>query len=303
MKDWLEIQTAYHVAKLGTVSAAAEYLGVHRATVIRHINTLEARLGAKIFRRHSKGYSKTELGEEFLSVAERIDDEVARFVGRTKIEKTRITGDLTIATSPPTYPPTIVAATRTFRKKHSDVAIHYSICDTPPKLEWGEAHIYFHFGPKLETPEYVVRPFLTYHGGLYAHRSYIEQHGKPNGVDHFAKHIFALLTPEVYSPPNDWLRKHTSEENVILTSNDRLTVFRAVTDGLAIGCLPAHVAAQHTDVFAVIAPLPDCESICWAVTHMDMHRSTKVQSFFQCLREVGIMGLTDEQIKEPLYAV
>jgi DNA-binding transcriptional LysR family regulator len=49
MDMWNEIKTAYQVAKLGTVTAAAESLGVHRATVIRHIDSLEAELGKSCF--------------------------------------------------------------------------------------------------------------------------------------------------------------------------------------------------------------------------------------------------------------
>ena len=44
MDNWDEIRTAYHVARVGTVSGAAERLGVHHATVIRHIDALEERL-------------------------------------------------------------------------------------------------------------------------------------------------------------------------------------------------------------------------------------------------------------------
>ena len=303
MRDWLEIRTAYYVAKLGTVSAAAKHLGVHRATVIRHIDSLESLLGGKVFRRHARGYSKTELGSELLAAAQRIEEEIEYFVGRTKIAATKITGDLIIATSPPTYPPTIISTTRAFRKLHSDIAIKYDIREEPPRLELGEAHIYFHFGPKLEKQDYVVRPFLTYHGGLYAHRRYIEQLGKPESVEQFAQHNFALVTPEVYSPPNDWLRARAPAENVILTSNDRLTVFRAVTDGLAIGCLPAHLAGQNPEVSQVIAPLPDCESVCWVATHVDVHRSPKVQAFLQCLKETGMMGSSEDKISEALYDV
>ena len=60
MDSWNEIKTAYQVARLGTVSAAAESLGVHRATVIRHIDALEAELGRKLFQRHIRGYTPTE---------------------------------------------------------------------------------------------------------------------------------------------------------------------------------------------------------------------------------------------------
>ena len=62
MENWDEIRTAFQVARLGTVSGAAEVLGVHHATVIRHIDALEQRLGVKLFQRHARGYTATEAG-------------------------------------------------------------------------------------------------------------------------------------------------------------------------------------------------------------------------------------------------
>ncbi len=51
-----------------TVSGAAEVLGVHHATVIRHIDALEQRLGVKLFQRHARGYTATEAGQDLLQV-------------------------------------------------------------------------------------------------------------------------------------------------------------------------------------------------------------------------------------------
>ncbi|MEM9137560.1 MAG: LysR family transcriptional regulator, partial [Cyanobacteria bacterium P01_F01_bin.42] len=75
MNNWNEIRTAYQVARLGTVSAAAEILGVHRSTVIRHIDTLEAIFDAKIFLRHAKGYTPTDLGFDLMRVARATEDQ------------------------------------------------------------------------------------------------------------------------------------------------------------------------------------------------------------------------------------
>ena len=47
MDNWDEIKTAYQVARMGTVSGAADVLGVHHATVIRHIDALEGRAGGE----------------------------------------------------------------------------------------------------------------------------------------------------------------------------------------------------------------------------------------------------------------
>jgi len=79
---WDEIRTAFHVARLGTVSGAADALGVHHATVIRHIDALETELGVKLFQRHARGYASTEAGQDLLQVATATDDQFTQLVGR-----------------------------------------------------------------------------------------------------------------------------------------------------------------------------------------------------------------------------
>ena len=67
MENWDELRTAYEVARHGTVSGAAAALGVHHATVIRHVDALEARLGVKLFQRHPEDDPEQHCpGEEFL---------------------------------------------------------------------------------------------------------------------------------------------------------------------------------------------------------------------------------------------
>ena len=72
MDNWDEIRTAFQVARRGTVSGAAEELGVHHATVIRHIDALEGRLGVKLFQRHARGYTPTEAGHVFYDEAKAV---------------------------------------------------------------------------------------------------------------------------------------------------------------------------------------------------------------------------------------
>jgi len=78
MENWDEIRTAFQVARLGTVSGAAEVLGVHHATVIRHIDALEKRLGAKLFQRHARGYTPTEAGRDLLLVAQTTEEQIGQ---------------------------------------------------------------------------------------------------------------------------------------------------------------------------------------------------------------------------------
>ena len=115
MDNWDEIRTAYQVARLGTVSGAAEVLGVHHATVIRHIDALENSLGAKLFQRHARGYTATEAGQDLLSVAGVASDQFTQLAGRIKGRGDEVTGDLivtSLGSLSPLLVPTIAALMR-----------------------------------------------------------------------------------------------------------------------------------------------------------------------------------------------
>ena len=82
------------MARLGTVSAAANMLGFHRATVNRHIDVLEEEIGACIFIRHARGYALTELGEDVLRVARKTEELIDDLAGRIKGGKAAVEGEL-----------------------------------------------------------------------------------------------------------------------------------------------------------------------------------------------------------------
>ena len=98
MENWDEIRTAYQVAHLGTVSAAAEVLGVHHATVIRHVDALERRLGTKLFQRHARGYTPTEAGRDLLSVARTTEEQFAQLASRIRGLGETVQGGFTVTT-------------------------------------------------------------------------------------------------------------------------------------------------------------------------------------------------------------
>jgi len=112
MDNWDEIRTAFQVARRGTVSGAADELGVHHATVIRHIDALEQRLGVKLFQRHARGYTATEAGQDLLQVAQATDDQFTQLAGRIKGQGEGVSGELVVTSlesASPMLTPILVA--------------------------------------------------------------------------------------------------------------------------------------------------------------------------------------------------
>jgi len=285
MNEWNEIKTAYEVARLGTVSAAADELGVHRATVLRHVDALEGRLGVKLFIRNARGYLPTEVGKDLLQVAQATDEQISHFVQRAKGYSNELTGDF-IITSLDITVPLLLPAIRRFRVQHPKISIRHLTSEKIFKLEYGQAHIAIRSGPKPNIDDYVVQPFFNYPLGLYAHADYIASKGKLLNEGNIGKHSF-IGTDDLNAKVSvhQWMKLHVPPSNIVFRSNSRSVRLNAITSGIGIGCLLAHEARQYDDLVEVFQPQKDWLVNNWIATHGDLHHSEKIQSFLTLLKD------------------
>ena len=287
MDDWNEIRSAYHVVRLGTVSAAAEALGVHRATVIRHIDALEAELGQKVFYRHARGYTPTDVGQDLLRAAEAAEASFADFVGRAKGRATSLSGDF-IVTSMGFLSPMIMPVLASIRQKHPNLTIRYLVSQRLFRLEYGECHIAVRAGLRPKEPDHVVQHFRRIEFALFASRGYIDEHGMPQDRAALTEHSFVELEREVAKAGfQRWLDKWIPDANVRFRSSSPKLIEAAIVDGMGIGFLPVHSAAQQENLVTVLPYRRPWHIDSWVVTHVDVHRSAKVQVFLQMLKAQG----------------
>ncbi len=285
MDNWDEVRTAYQVARMGTVSGAAEVLGVHHATVIRHIDAIEARLGVKLFQRHARGYTPTEAGEDLLRVAQATEDQFNQLVGRMKGRGDDVSGEL-VVTSLSSLAPLVVPVLSEFQRLHPGLIVRYLTGDRLFRLEYGEAHVAIRAGSAPDQPDNVVQPFITQEVGLFASTAYVERNGKPANIEDFANHHFVSTDDENSRAPfSRWLRATVPAENITFRCTNNFCIREAVLSGAGIGFMARWEAARDPNLIEVIDPLPEWFGNLWLVTHVDLHRTTKVQSFLTYLKD------------------
>jgi DNA-binding transcriptional LysR family regulator len=284
MEKWDEMRTAYMVAKLGTVSAASEVLGIHRATIIRHIDSLEAALGVKIFLRHARGYTMTETGQDLLRVASATEEQFAELADRARGHAHDVSGEL-IVTSVEVMADFMLPALQMFRTRYPETHVQYLISGKLMNLDYGEAHIAIRGGPEPKGPDNVVQPFFTIKIGLYASHNYTNQHGCPASVDGFVDHVFVtddrITSQFVFQT---WLRNTVPTERIVFRSSNQRIQQQAIANGIGIGFCPQHVA-QALGLIEVMPPMDKWDRIYWLVTHVDLHRTAKVQAFLTILKD------------------
>jgi len=285
MENWDEIRTAFHVARAGTVSGAAEALGVHHATVIRHIDALEGRLGVKLFQRHARGYTATEAGSDLMQVAQATDDQLTQLAGRLQGRGDEVSGELRVTTLPSISPLVSPSLVR-FQQQYPDLIVRYLTSDRVFRLEYGEAHVAIRAGSPPDQPDNVVQPFGKLAIGLYASEEYIHKHGRPSSEEDFANHFFIGSDDEESRAPfSRWLYHTVPSERIVFRCSDILHYRDAILSGGGIGFMAKWDAKRISNIVEIAEPRDDWSAPFWLVTHVDLHRTTKVQTFLKFLKE------------------
>lgn len=284
MDKWAELRTAYQVAKLGTVSAAADALGFHRATVNRHIDLLEAELGGRLFIRHARGYALTELGEDVLRVAQKTEELIDDLAGRANGAKTEISGEIKLTLLAP-FAGFLMGAITRFREQNPNCLVHIDASENLARLEYGEAHIALRAGVKPDHPDYVVSFFGRFGFNLYAHENYIRRFGLPEDLSDMDGHQFVVSSIQGGRLPfRSWIGAHTRPDMIALTSRNIEVNIAAMSAGIGMGFMADHEAEARGGFQRVLPPNKDWTAALWLVTHVDLHRTEKVQAMLECIR-------------------
>jgi len=284
MDSWDEIKTAYHVARAGTVSGAADVLGVHHATVIRHIDALEARMGVKLFQRHARGYTATEAGADLLQVAQATDDQFTQLVGRIKGQGAGVTGEV-VVTSLGSLGGLIAPILADYQAAHPDLIVRFLTGDRLFRLEYGEAHVAIRAGNRPDQPDNVVQPFAQQSMSMVVAPSYVETHGMPASENDLEGHRFASHDePKARAPFYQWLRERVAPEQIVFRANDNRVLREAISAGAGIGFVPTHELSGMPHLIEVCPKKDEWSAPLWLVTHVDLHRTAKVQSVLAFLK-------------------
>jgi len=278
MKNWTEIRTAASVARLRNVSAAAEELGLHRATVTRHIDALEQELGAKLFQRHRQGFTPTQLGLELQQRAEKAEEQFREVPRLLKGDSDIITGTV-VVTLVDGLVPWLLPVLSSFWKQQPRVNVELISDDKVLKLEFAEADVALRIGVEPTHPDYVVIPVARLQMGFYG----------PQSLGHLA--VSELPDGSVAGPGKsapgapyfDWFAENVPGRSIALKSNSISAIWEAVRSGTLAGFLPMAYARPHG--FAELCERQaDWNEPIWLVTHRDLHRTPRIQAFVRAMK-------------------
>ncbi|MCE9651051.1 MAG: LysR family transcriptional regulator [Parvibaculum sp.] len=253
------LQLFVRVADTGSFSKAARALGVGQPTVSKQIAGLEARLGAQLLRRTTRGLSVTEAGQDFYDAAVRLlgDFEAAEScVGRGQASPS---GTIRVAISAGFGRMFVVPRLPEFFARFPGVSVDLDISERHVNLIEESIDVAIRIG-RLSDSGLLARRIGSVETVTVASPDYLERCGEPKTPDDLAGHASVVFL--FRGAPRAWdFRTPSGPLTVIprgpVRVNDAEHIRAAVRAGLGIGHSPSWLFASDIASGAVTHLLRD----------------------------------------------
>lgn len=286
--DWNLYRTFLHVLREGSLSGAARSLGMSQPTVGRHIETLEAALGAKLFTRSTDGLVPTTVAEHIAGSVQAMSSLSGAIAREAAADADAAAGTVRIAASETVGVEVLPPMIARLREQYPELAVELVLSNRNEDILRGAADI----AVRMTRPEQlalVASKVGVVNIGLFAHRAYADKHGLPQTVAELAQHALIGFDtdPVIIRLAQSW-GVELSREHFVFRSDSDHAQLAALRAGVGIGGCQHGVARRNPDLLPV---LPDAVRISlemWLATHEDLRANRRVKQVYDALaRQLG----------------
>jgi len=189
-----DLQTFSLVAETGTISAAAQRLGVPKSTVSRRVRRLEDALGHELLRRSPRAVALTEHGKVLHQRSAPSLQELQAAADAIAHADTEPTGRLRVTTVPGFgQSHQFVRCIRDYGLKYPKTTIEIELTARLVNLveEGFDVGLRLHIGELPGSPTLMGRRLLRVGRAMYASPEYIKEMGEPATPDDLTRHRIA----------------------------------------------------------------------------------------------------------------
>lgn len=282
--SWDLFRTFAFVLREGSLSGAARALGMTQPSVARHIDALEAAVGAKLFVRSQRGLSPTDRGLALRPHAESLVATSAALMraasGTEDVSGTvRITASEVVAAE---HLPPILAA---LRRAHPGLSIELAPSNAVTDLLQRQADI----AVRMVAPAQqalAARKVGAVTVGFHARRDYLAARGTPRTMDELLTHDLIGMdteTPAIRAV----LQRYPglTRDAFALRVDSDLAQLAAIRAGYGIGFCQVEIARREPDLVRVAPDLFSLEFPLWIAMHEDLRGGARYRAVFDALAE------------------
>jgi DNA-binding transcriptional LysR family regulator len=238
------VQLFVRIVETGSFSKASVDLGITQPTATKHVAAVEARLGARLLNRNTRGVSATEIGALYYEKCKTIQRELEEADNLASLLQSRVGGQLRISTSVAFGRRVLTPIVLAFMREHPGITIDLSFDDRYVNLVEQGVDVAIRMG-RLADSSLGARYLAQNPWVLVASPEYLELHPAPATPADVASHP-CLIYSTVQGDERWHFTANGVEDSVPvrgpLRSNNLSVLLEAARLGLGLAALPRYVA-------------------------------------------------------------
>ena len=292
--DWSDLRHALAIAEAGSLAGAARSLGVNHTTVLRRLDALEARLGARLFDRQRSGYTPTVAGQALVAQARYMADRAHEIERQVMGLDRELTGLLRVTTAFVIMEHLLPAPLASFAREHPGIEVEVvenaflvDLSRQRPEVP-GQAFAQREADVALRLSSQVAEHLVGRNVGLTQCRIYARRGapGLPQTVQPLPDLVRDAPWVAFEQGQQDriydrWMRTRIEGARVRV----RVDIFNATAamlrTGIGVGLLPTFMETSNPELVAVSDPIPELAAPVWMLTHPDLRQTARVRAFMQ----------------------
>jgi DNA-binding transcriptional LysR family regulator len=288
--DWDKLRTFHAAAATGSLTAAAERVGLSQSAVSRQIAALEDGLGVPLFHRHARGLILTGPGKVLQQSTGQMATIASVAESNLKDARDRPQGELLI-TAPIGFGATWLAPRLGgFLDAYPDVTLRLLLDDRELDLTTLEAECAVRLWQATHA-DLIQRKLFSVKTSLYATQDYIAKNGAPKTVDELDGHRIIAYGARASDEMKvlDFAlalgRDGQKPREASLSINNVSALVTSVAAGLGIGGLPDYLAVLEPKLQKILPDFPGPDLDVFFIYPADLRKSKRIAAFRQYLIE------------------
>jgi DNA-binding transcriptional LysR family regulator len=285
VEDWDDYRFFLSIAEHGTLKSTAAALKVNLSTVLRRINMLEKKMGARLFDRSHDGFTLTPAGNIMKEHAEVMQHSVIELMRKVKDTDHQFGGVIKLATTDSLFQNWLGPLIKEFRKQYSDIFFEFLVSPQNINLARHEADIAISVGNI--RPDYMIgRKLMDVHyrfyglTSLYGGKAFVTDESQLKTLP-----IMGMNADFAHQPFYKWHKAHFPDSIVTDSADHFIVMHQMIKLGLGIGMLPHYLGDSDPELVTLFTLPEETNKELWILTHPDLRNVSRIRKFMEFVRK------------------
>lgn len=279
--DWDDLKYFLAVARTGTLRGGADSIAVNHTTLARRISVMEERVDARLFDRSKQGLVLTQLGEDLLPHAERVEEEILAASRIIVGQDAQPSGTVYVTLPHGLAMTSFMDDLAVFADLYPDIMLNMNFTNDVADLNRREADVSFRIASEV-TDDVVGRKLVQMSQAAYCTKYYASR-VEDNGGE--GLHLIGWHEPEEALTAR-WVQesfypKATLKHRV----SELVPLITLAAAGLGMAYLACNLGDRHPNLIRAPFQKPLPYRNIWLLLHRDLRNTARVRLFVDFIAE------------------